>query len=76
MTSSSDQIGERSAVKVLADGTVIKVQASGVGADDFAGYPTTFPANPEAGPPQPAAQSIAQLTAIADAVANAVLAHR
>lgn len=84
LVSSVDQSGEetgiRAVIKVLRDGTSVRVFAKAVHAWDISGFPTTMPhptflpGDPNA--PQPPRQSIADLSALATAIADLIVAGR
>lgn len=71
LVSNSISDGDITALKVLADGTTIKVVALGVDALGFAGWPTTTAPRPGQSPQHPL-QSVSDVAAIAAMVADTI----
>jgi len=67
MMLSESSEGDRTLLKVLPDGTTIKLVAIGVNGPDFAGWPTTA-VNGFTGPPTMPVQSVADLAHIAESI--------
>ncbi|MCU1368124.1 MAG: hypothetical protein JWN39_3763 [Ilumatobacteraceae bacterium] len=68
--------GDISLLKVLGDGTTIKIVALGPDALGFAGWPTTIAPPLDAPAPQPPLQTVDQLARLADDIAGVVNTER